>query len=73
VLVLLCQILIPSSKISQFKPMLKFISLQTKIIYKVFYGGGGGEGGLEGSRNDVSFRVYQAKGDEKRQGEGGGT
>ena len=31
-------------------------------------------GGLEGSRNDVSFRGYQAKGSgsEKRQGEGGG-
>ena len=26
----------------------------------------------EGSRNDVSFRGYQAKGDEKWQGEGGG-
>ena len=31
---------------------------------KVFYVRGGG---LEGSRNDVSFRGYQAKGDEKRQ------
>ena len=33
VLLLLCQILNPSSKIPQFKPMLKFISLKTKIIY----------------------------------------
>ena len=32
-----------------------------------------GGGGLEGSRNDVSFRGYQAKGNEKRQGEGGGV
>ena len=31
-----------------------------------------GEGGLEGFRSDVSFRGYQAKGDEKRHGEGGG-
>ena len=27
----------------------------------------------KGSRNDFSFRGYQAKGDEKRQGEGGGV
>ena len=31
-----------------------------------------GGGGLEGSRNDVSFRGYQAKGNERQQGEGGG-
>jgi hypothetical protein len=28
---------------------------------------------IVGSRNDVSFEGYQAKGDEKRQGEGGGV
>ena len=27
---------------------------------------------LEGFKNDISFRGYQAKGDEKRQGEGRG-
>ena len=26
----------------------------------------------KGFKNDISFRDYQAKGDEKRQGEGGG-
>ena len=58
-----------SSKIPQFKPMLKFINLKTKTIYEGFLWGEG----LEGSRNDVSFRGYQAKGDEKQQGEGGGS
>ena len=29
--------------------------------------------GLVGSRNDVFFKGYQAKDDEKRQGEGGGS
>jgi hypothetical protein len=51
--------------------MLKFVSLKTKIIYEGFLRRGGGR--LEDSRNDVSFRGYQAKGDEKRQGEGGGS
>jgi hypothetical protein len=55
-----------TSKIPQTKAMLKIFSLKSYI-----HGGGGG--GLEGSRNDVSFKGYQAKGDEKRQGEKGGS
>ena len=34
-----------------------------------FWGGGG----FEGFKNDISFSGYQAKGDKKRQGEGGGS
>ena len=53
--------------------MLKIVILKTKITYQGVFFGGGGEGGLEGSRNDVSFKCFQAKGDEKQQGEGGGS
>ena len=55
-----------SSKIPKFIPMYaKIHQLENKNHTRRFF--------KEGSRNDVSFRGYQAKGDERRQGEGGGS
>ena len=59
-----------SSKIPQFRPMnAKIHQLEKTNHMKVFSRRGGG---LEGSRNDVSFKSYQANDDENDKGREGG-
>ena len=59
------------SKIPQFKSMLKFINLKIRYLNEVFWGE---KGDLRTQKSERCLLLgLQAKGDEKRQGEGGGS
>ena len=58
---LLILIKIPIGQALNLEPFLMLFYKNLSIMFKV------------SSRNNVSWKGYQAKGDEKRQGEGGGS